>query len=95
MSSNDPTTDLRVVIDHLRDRWVALDTALRATIDQLDRHLEEFELLAERSMWVHRRVRRSVTGPAADESFEAFAELIGLDQVDGALCDLAGRIQAG
>ena len=46
-------------------------------------------------MWVHRRVRRSVTGPAADESFEAFAELIGLDQVDGALCDLAGRIQAG
>jgi hypothetical protein len=82
------------VTDQLVERWRALDAALTATIDQLDRHLEEFSTLCERSAWLWRRVRPAMSRADAEQSYEGWCELLGLDRVDEKLCDLASRITA-
>ena len=93
MSYDDDTRPEMVVIDDLCDRWRALDVAIRAAIEQLDRHLAEFMILAERTSYAYRRIGKAVTGVERDDQWQAWCEMIGLDAVDALLCDLGARIQ--
>ena len=94
MSYPDDTPSDPVLIDDLVERWRLLATRCRATIDQLDRDLEEFTALAERTTTAWRSLSAAVTVGDRDEQYEAWCVMIGLDAVDSMLCDLAGRIQS-
>lgn len=94
MSYPENTPAEQAVIDQLAARWRDLATALRATVDQLDRHLAEFGVLCERSSWVWRRCTAATSGVSEDASYESWCQLVGLDEVDALLCDVAGRINA-
>lgn len=94
MSYNDDTPATAVVIDQLVDRWRLLAIRCRATIDQLDRDLAEFQVLAERTCHVWRSVAAATTGHDRDRQFEDWCSMIGLDAVDAMLCDLGARIQS-
>ena len=94
MSFHENTPAEQAVIDQLAARWRDLATSLRATVDQLDRQLEEFGVLSERSSWVWRRCTIFAGTDKADESYEQWCGLVGLDQVDAMLCDIAARINA-